>query len=1648
MESYQCAACGRTIQPAPSCPNCGSEQPQWAEDLTRIERSIAEMKARDAEILREQQKLAADLQTALFKRNMLAHAGDKKIRQRGRPWRKPGRPGPQHPGAPGPTATATGAPPRVPRQSPTVTTPPGPPPGPPRRPAAPGPTAPGAAAPTETSSREVQNVLLTLGALLLGVAAVVFAVVAISSLDDLGRVAILITATALTLLAPPLIAPRGLTSTAESVAAVGLILALVDGYALWTVDQVRGTAAAGTVFAATTCLVVGAVALAYGRFTGLSVPRFAAVVTLQPVLPLLAYGQVTDVAGWALVLTLVATGNLALARLASSRRWQPGWLTLPATDPATDPGELVDVATTASVHEPQARATERPESTPEAAEADLAGTPTRRAAPAAVPVPWLPELTWALHGAAVLSALAFAVAALLRAGSVPAAAQAGAVLVLAAALGLAGALTERRRPLPEVASAVFTLAVIGALARVASLALPGRALVLTALVIAGAGLAVRAVPVPARRGPQWGLTIALTVCGAEVAGRSLRAAAATVEAALPAWDAALESYPAQLAADVGAAPWQLPLAALLLTLTAVGSLPPRVRREFAVAGVVLTALGAPAALGLSWSTAPLPPVLAAIGIGLAGLRARTDHDARVHAAGAGFIGLFGAAAALVRPELTAVVLLSYVLIGVIIGMTPRLRISSTPADVLAGWAAGGAAFALPGAVAAATTAMTAAEQSRADATVAVLCAGFLAACATLCHAAVVQVAQRRISTPLSIGTGLGTVVVAGAAFTAPQASTPDIWVGALLLAAALLVLAAPWIDRNRRIDQVLDGADFAAAAATVALIGTLARISTVLTPSGQFAVTAGLILLVAVAARAMPEDWRRGPILGVTVSGAVIAALAGWQALVGGLGVLAVPGPIWAGDLSRWPAGAAHVDWQSPVALALLAAATAILLPRPWRYDVSAVLAVLATISAPVAFGLPWPAPVLVGTAVAAGYGIAAVLAADPRAALSRTLVAALVALHAVGTGLPRAWSTALALALVLLTGLLVANLSRSAGARLTPNLAAEGLPPHLALIGGAATVGALLAAPGLVASAAAELGHPAPVLLTGALAASSLALAVVAAGRRRTPQFLPYATIGIAGGATAVALIAIAADLNAGVYAAAAVLLAVLAELVRGATAPPAATGVPVVRRWTFPGSARWAADPAQPHLWTVSPEVGALGATLLPAALAVASLAPALLTALVQPYQLLTSVWEGAPAELRHPDPTASGATHVLAALLLTLSGALAAVGFSGGRRSRAVPVVLPGVAVTLLITPIALGRGWPLSTLAALTVFTVLLLGLALTPPPAGAERARPVRLARVLVFAIGMAAGGAGLAGSLATRDLTLFTLGAAVGVGAVAALFGVSARDRIAGWLFGSIMAQLFVLTAGLVAGVAPRTSAFGVLAIGAVLLVLAARLPRLRREGYRIEASVVEWCGYASALMALALAYDSSRHVAALLAALGAVLGIAATRPGRQARERRILFWAVVACEISAWWLLMRIADVALPEAYTLPFALLALVAGLLEGRQRAELNSWTAYGPALIAAFLPTLVLVVATPSHPMRQVLLLLGAVATLIFGAYRRHQAPFVVGAVVTALTALHALFSFGPWLVLIPVGIVLIVLGANNERRRQTQERLQATLRGMR
>ncbi|MEU4436475.1 permease [Micromonospora chalcea] len=1635
MESFRCASCGQDIKPAVVCPHCGAHQPQWAEHLADIERSIAEMKARDAEIAREQRQIAAKMQAALFQRDILAHAGEERVRQATRPRRVLRR----RPGRRPPTA-ATGAPPRVPRQG---TSPPGPPedlpPSPPRgRPR--WLDADDPEHPPEASSREVQNIPLGLGALLLGVAAVVFAAVATSSMDALARLGVLLVATALMLVAPPVLARRGLTSTAETVAAVGLLLVPLAGYALWAVDRIGGDGS-GAAFAGTIFLVTTLVALGYAYGTGLRAPRFATVLAAQPVLPLLAYERITGPVGWALVLTVVAVLDLALVRSAVVRE-RPVRRDLPATAPAPPVP-------------PRQRADEdRPESAPEEVGEVLGGDAPPEPAATARPVPWLPELTWLLHGVAVAVALAYAVTGLLRAATVPPAAASGAVLLLAALVALAGTLVLRRPPLPDVGAGILTLAVIGALGRVASVALPGRSLLLISAVIALTGLAVRAVPEAARRGPQLASAVALTVSGLVVAGGALRAGLAPLRAALPAWSADLSGWHAELARAVGPTGWQLAASALLLTVAAVIALPPEIRREFAVVGAALTALAVPASLGLGWAAACWPMLLTAVVVGVLGLSAGTERAAVTHAVTAAGLGLIGAGAALARPALTAAALTLLFLAGALVSLAPRVRLAAAATDTVCAWAAGGAAFALPGAVAAfvAATAPTppiATPANLREITVPILAASFLAVCVTLGYAALVQVAQRHLSIPHALGTVLGTVAVAAAAFGAPGATSADAWVGSLLLVAAALLALAPRIDAGRRADMSLDGSDLALAATTVALVATLARIAAVLAPGGQLVVASALVLLVAVAARALPEEWRRGPILGIAAGGLLLGLIAAWSALRGGLGVLATPGPIWAGDLSGWPAApTGGSTWQAPVALVLLAVTAAVLLPAPWKYDVSGLAVVLATVGAPAAFELPWWSPVVVGAMVATVYGMAAVAAVDPRASLSRATVAGVVALHAAGAGLVRPGTTALALGSIALIGATVAALARTLAPSLVDDVRAEGMPPHLVQVGGAGAGAAVLALPGAVAALAAAFGHPPQVVLTAALAATSIGLAAIAAARRYVPQYLPFASVAVVGAATVTAAAALAVGLPAGVFAAAAALLGVLAELVRAATVPPAGSARPV-RRWTVLLNGAMRRDPDDPVLrWRVSPAAGALAAAALPTALALATLAPALVVALFSPFAVLSRVWQGPPPELLTPPANAVNPTHVLTALLLTVTAALAATGFSGGRRSRAVPVILPGAAVTLLITPVALGRGWPVTALAALAVFTISMLGLALTPPPALAEPGRSIRVARVLVFALGLAAGGAGLAGSLATSDLTVFTLGGAVGVGAVAALFGTTQRARILGWLFGSLMAQLFVLTVGLKSGLAAVWSAFGVLAVGAALQVFAATLPRLRRpEAYR-EAATVEWSGFGAALIALALAYDSPRHIAALLAAWGAVLGVAATRPGRRPMERNLLFWAVVACEISAWWILMRVADVALPEAYTLPFAALALLVGVLQLRHRPDLSSWVAYGPALVTAFLPTLAIVIATDSSMLRQVLLLLGAVAVLIFGSTSRQQAPVIVGAAVTAIAAVHALFSLGPWLVLIPVGIVLLALGASNERRRRAQERLQTALRGMR
>ncbi|MFF0256156.1 SCO7613 C-terminal domain-containing membrane protein [Micromonospora zamorensis] len=172
------------------------------------------------------------------------------------------------------------------------------------------PVAPPGAA--ETSTRTIQGLLFVLGGLLLGTAAVVFTAVAWAAVGVGGRALILAAFTALALAVPLLAVRRGLRGTAETFAALGLLLVVLDGYAAWSVDLAGVTGWPGSRYAALVGGASAAVAVAYGRWSGLTGPWFAALLAAQPVLPLLAVGAEPGAAGWSLVLLGVALVNLAV----------------------------------------------------------------------------------------------------------------------------------------------------------------------------------------------------------------------------------------------------------------------------------------------------------------------------------------------------------------------------------------------------------------------------------------------------------------------------------------------------------------------------------------------------------------------------------------------------------------------------------------------------------------------------------------------------------------------------------------------------------------------------------------------------------------------------------------------------------------------------------------------------------------------------------------------------------------------------------------------------------------------------------------------------------------------------------------------------------------------------------------------------------------------------------------------------------------------------------------------------------------------------------------------------------------------------------------------------------------------------------------
>ncbi len=773
-----------------------------------------------------------------------------------------------------------------------------------------------------------------------------------------------------------------------------------------------------------------------------------------------------------------------------------------------------------------------------------------------------------------------------------------------------------------------------------------------------------------------------------------------------------------------------------------------------------------------------------------------------------------------------------------------------------------------------------------------------------------------------------------------------------------------------------------------------------------------------------------------------IAAAAGYAALNVAIAGIQINRPVWHVELSGWATrlsahtiSSAHGP-QSAIALLLIGAAAAIVVPRPGSQVAIAAAVGLFALIAPATLHTGWWGPVLFSGAAATAGGIGAGLSRDKTTSLARAGVATVLFANTIAASLVRAGT----LAGTLIASAVVCAAVTAVAARTITDMRARRdteSDAHLVLIGGGALASAILALAGGFGALAAAGHQPYDVVLTAAMGGLAVALAILAPFAKRLEPLLTRATGAISVGGLAIAIAAVNHLTTAGVFASIAALLAVFAEVIRAAADESARARTQVTRLGWLPRRTEvlLAAGPAT--------------------TLAIASITPTILAALIGPYHWIYMVWQGPPAGYRGELGALAGMVGqpigLLTAVVLTIMATIGAIGFGGSPSTiigRAVAVVTPGLAISLLIAPYLLRAAWPAGPVAAIAVGTISGLALALTIEPAEAATATALRAARRLVIGLCIVAAGAGITGSLATKPATIAALATATAAGIIAALQGRTQIARITGWIVTAAAGQLLALVTSLVIGLKPYAAAFVVGAVAAALLIVASQLPRLRAAENSVEVLTVEVTAYAGAVLGLALAARSIPHLAVYLGAWGVVLGIATARPGRSPIYRSILMWTAAAHELTAWTLLLTTTRVAVPEAYTLGIAAIALVTGWIELRWHPELTSWVSYGIAIAAALGPSLVILIATDRTTLRLVLLLIGATAVLIVGSITRQQAPTIIGGVALLGTAINVIARYSATvLVLLLLAIiagVLIGVGANFEKQRRNVQRVRNML----
>jgi hypothetical protein len=1465
------------------------------------------------------------------------------------------------PGPPPSSATSTDMPSGVPRQRA------GPPPG------------------VETSRGSARNTLLTLGGVLLAIAAVVVTGLFFTAAPIGGRAVILAVATLVALTMPLVLARRTLTATAETLAGFGLLAVFLDGYAAYRTDQFGLADLSLTLFSSVLCGLVAAVAAAYRLASHLRAPQYAALLAVQPVLPLLAgyLGATRDVL--AAVFAIVAALNLGSVELLGR---DPGralrWVRLPGSAPG--PGGQ----------------------------------------------PWPPRLretAWVLFGATLGTATVLSGIGLLTARTDADASRSGLVLLLAAAVGVAGGLLARRPPLGHVAGGAATFAAIVTVNRVNVLSAPDYALVLTAGVAAAIALGCRALPSRARAGPRWGSLAGAGLTGAIVVAQVVLAAVEIVRVSVTPriWAADVSGF----AERVQTIDPQVPTAAALLALLAVAAVPRGWRLDAFVVGFGMVTLALPVLLfrsaPVTWWLVPVLLWAASTVAIAAAVPAPRAASAAIRAATAGVLCLVSVAASLAESGLTA---LTCTLVAVSAALTVALaRGSNGPyRERVADGALGAGAAALP--VAVGTAAWLAGAPNPVLVTVTLLATAIGVEAAMLAPIASgdrLSARQRSGSEAGALGAAAGALLLA----LRVDGSTPaDIGVATLLVAAAVAGLTARGTDARTRpetpsprspLPSIMDSRTVAAGLATAGLMVAVARLGAVLVPGSGLVLTTAVVLAAGVGIAALPRSLRDGPRLGSATVGAGAVAFASAVAALEASRAIAASTPWWHADIVAWSqrvSALAPYGPAVPVSLLLAAGAALLLLSPPVNVDAFFVLVCLAGLAMPAVTAGPWwSAPLTAGgLAAVAGVGAALVRPTDPPGTHQRRLaLAGVLALYAVAVGAVTPAATATVLSGLAGAGAIVAAL---AAAR----------PDVPAAVPGLAMATALAAGPGAAACLAVAFGAGREATLGTALGVCALGVVVVVAlrfgprvgawfgraWRDETWDGWPGAGVGLA--AMVIGIAAAVSDLATG------------AASVTGSHPTDAPVWVAAAALLATFGAGH--ARPLDPDDDDPRPSrvvVGTLSTTAVPLGLFAAALStPAWVGALAAPFQTLEHVWAGYAAM-----PPARGAAAAFGTLVLLAPAAGGIAVILGGRR-YVLAAVLPPLAAAAVVLPVALGASREAVPWVALGVALATGLGATLTRPSLPMA-ATWLRGTAGVVCAL---TGGAGLAGSLATRSTTLAALGVLAVGGLACALLGRDPLARAVAWVVAGAAGLALPPVAALAFHGDPRMSIFGMLAVSAALVGFAWALSRWR--GHRGDATVLEATAGLGAVAALALAYGSIRHVAAALTICGLLLGGAALRRDRPARDRWWLVRLAIGVELLAAWLQLYGVHIGLPEAYTLPFALAALVVGIIEQRRRPQLSSWVIYGPALAGAFLPSVALILVGDDPVWRWVSVFLAAVAIVIVGSWRGWRAPVVTGGTIAVVVAIVEMVwlliegqIFGAFLVGL-AGVILIIFGAFAER----------------